>query len=687
MAFPAARVRVSVSLVLLAAFLVTLVSPGLSIASGPDGQVQGVITDVSSGSPLVAASVRIEASDFPWSFEASTDGAGFFQVAVPPHRYTMSAWSSAYLLNSTAIAVGSSQTVWANMTLRPAASRSARLQGYVTDGVTSAAVTVGRIVARPWAGSFTNYRNASALNASGYFEMDLVPTSYDVATDGVVGYDAFDDYPVYLGPGDVLWYNISLNPNPVNAWINGTVRDDASSATIAGARITARVDGSLDLPAVTSDATGQYSMPVPSGSIDIAADALGYAPTSTNVYVWSGGGSYGQDFSLLPMSQTVRGYLTDGVTKAPLANVLVSVAPLFFDGYYDQAATDASGGYSLAVPDDYYVVSARPTGYAPWSTWVFFFSGSTAWANGTLWPIISQISGYVTDAVTGAPAPGLFMSAIDLRTSYQVTGTVDGSGLFTFAVPPTPAMSVWVYGNATYAGNVSYVETRPYETTWVNITVDRLAAQIRANVTNAVTGLPVSGASVIAAWFYGNGYQTTDANGLATVNAPVEVGVYVTVFATGYSYWMGLLTPVAGTNDLSIALWPDLPYDVHIVGFVRDPTSGMGIGYVSVEATWGDGSTTSTTYTNATGYYDLYTVAAPQTVEAREYGYAGSQASVSPVSGDVLWVNLTLAADSSAPLVRSFTATPSTNLEPTNPTTLRADVGEAALDRADLSIW
>src|SRR6266540_3939323 len=623
MAYPAARVRVSVSLVLLAAFLVTLVSPGLSIASGPDGQVRGFITDVSSGSPLVAASVRIEASDFPWSFEASTDGAGYFQVAVPPHRYTMSAWSSAYLLNSTAIAVGSSQTVWANMTLRPAASRSARLQGYVTDGVTSAAVTVGRIVARPWAGSFTNYRNASALNASGYFEMDLVPTSYDVATDGVVGYDAFDDYPVYLGPGDVLWYNISLNPNPVNAWINGTVRDDATSATIAGARITARVDGVLDLPSVTSDATGQYSMPVPSGSIDIAADALGYAPTSTNVYVWSGGGSYGQDFSLLPMSQTVRGYLTDGVTKAPLANVLVTVAPLFFDGYYDQATTDASGGYSLAVPDDYYVVSARPTGYAPWSTWVIFFSGNAAWAN----------------------------------------------------------------GNATYAGNVAYVETRPYETTWVNITVDRLAAQIRANVTNAVTGLPVSGASVIAAWFYGNGYQTTDANGLATLNAPVGVGVYVTVFATGYSYWTGLLTPVAGTNDLSIALWPDLPYDVHIVGYVRDPTSGMGIGYVSVEATWGDGSTTSTTYTNATGYYDLYTVAAPQTIEAREYGYAGSQASVSPSSGDVLWVNLTLVADSSAPLVRSFTATPSTNLEPTNPTTLRADVGEAALDRADLSIW
>src|SRR5207245_7333704 len=110
------------------------------------------------------------------------------------HRYTMSVSESAHLLSTTAIAVGSAQTVWSNVTLSPASSRSARLQGYVTDFVTFAPVTVGRIVAGPWVGSLSSYQNASALNASGYYVMNLVPSSYDVHTDGVIGYAAYDYY-------------------------------------------------------------------------------------------------------------------------------------------------------------------------------------------------------------------------------------------------------------------------------------------------------------------------------------------------------------------------------------------------------------------------------------------------------------------------------------------------------------
>src|SRR2546427_5388526 len=353
---PAARAPVSVPFVLWAVFVLLLVSGGPAPASGPAGRVGGFVTDSVSGSPVGGAFVRIEASDFPWAFEGSSDGSGFFQIAVPPHRYTMSVSESAHLLSTTAIAVGSAQTVWSNVTLSPASSRSARLQGYVTDFVTFAPVTVGRIVAGPWVGSFSSYQNASALNASGYFAMDLVPSSYDVRTDGVIGYAAYDYYPVYIGTGEVLWYNLSLNPNPVDSWINGTVYDQVTSSAIAGANITARVDGLLYLPSVSSNATGPYSMSVPSRNVEIAADALGYAPNSASVYVWSGGGQYALDFALTPFSKTVRGYLTDGVTQAPLAGVLVTAAPPFFTGYYDQATTNASGGYQLAVPDGYYVV-------------------------------------------------------------------------------------------------------------------------------------------------------------------------------------------------------------------------------------------------------------------------------------------------------------------------------------------
>src|SRR5207245_10669056 len=112
--------------------------------------------------------------------------------------------------------------------------------------------------------------------------------------------------------------------------------------------------------------------------------------------------------------------------------------------------------------DGYYVGSARQTGYTPWSAYIISFAGSAAWANGTLWPIVSRISGYLTDAVDGSPVPGLVVNAIDLRTSYQAMTTADASGFFSVAVPPRPAMSVGVSGNANYRGNVSSVDTRPY---------------------------------------------------------------------------------------------------------------------------------------------------------------------------------------------------------------------------------
>src|SRR5207249_1264449 len=64
----------------------------------------------------------------------------------------------------------------------------------------------------------------------------------------------------------------------------------------------------------------------------------------------------------------------------------------------------------------------------------------------------------------------------------------------------------------------------------------------------------------------------------------------------------------------------------------------------------------------------------------------GSQATLNPSPGDSLWVNLTLAADNSPPSIRSFTATPSTGLDPIHPTALAADVGEANLDLATISI-
>src|SRR3989442_155760 len=323
-----------------------IVASGFVTASGPDGRVRGFVTESVSGVPISGATLRLQASDFPWVFETSTDSTGYFEMAVPSHRYTVTAWSADHDQGTSTVAVGSGQTVWLNETLTAAGARSARLQGFVTDAVTSAPVTVGGIFAgHPWWDSGRGYVNESSLNSSGYFEMNLVPDYYEIMSHNVFGYASYDYYSVYVGSGQILWYNISLTPNPMNAWINGTVLDGSTSASIAGATIAARVDG-IVLPSVVSNATGFYSIQVPSGNVELAANALGYAPTSTSVYVWSPG-TVLLNIGLTPLSFGVRGYVRDGVTGAGLPSVLVTVDPIFGTGRFDQSPTDAPGVFNI----------------------------------------------------------------------------------------------------------------------------------------------------------------------------------------------------------------------------------------------------------------------------------------------------------------------------------------------------
>ena len=70
-----------------------ILASGFVSGSGPDGRVRGFVTDSVSGGPITGATVRIEASDLPWVSEATTDSTGYYEVAVPAHRYSVTATS------------------------------------------------------------------------------------------------------------------------------------------------------------------------------------------------------------------------------------------------------------------------------------------------------------------------------------------------------------------------------------------------------------------------------------------------------------------------------------------------------------------------------------------------------------------------------------------------------------------
>src|SRR2546428_13565112 len=128
--------------------------------------------------------------------------------------------------------------------------------------------------------------------------------------------------------------------------------------------------------------------------------------------------------------------------------------------------------------------------------------------------------------------------------------------------------------------------------------------------------------------------------------------------ARGYFISSTPLSPVVGPNSIAVRLFPDLPQDVRIRGYVNDSTTNTGLWPAIVHVNGYDDQS-SYGYTDGTGYYEVWTLAAPQTVRATATGYAAAEATVNPVSAAPIWGNLSLSPDANAPLVRSFTANPS----------------------------
>ena len=303
----------------------------------------------------------------------------------------------------------------------------------------------------------------------------------------------------------------------------------------------------------------------------------------------------------------------------------------------------------------------------------------------TLWPIVSTLQGYLIDGANGSHVSGFTVTAYDARSGYSTSKVSDSSGRFSFALPPSPAITLRVFGVAPYAGAIAYPTTRPYATTWANLTLPRLTAQLVVNVTDALTGLPISSSTVSTSWSFGSNWGVTNATGIAAVNVIAGVDLYLSAWASGYLSDYITVLGFTGTASISIPLFPNLAANVTVRGYVRDGVTNTTLSSVLVQAS-GYGPSMPYDYTDGTGYYQLSIVTYPQTVRATEWGYSAGVASVNPAPGSTIWVNLSLTPDSVAPAILSFTATPSANLEPTNPTTLAATLNETSMGQVYLSI-
>ncbi|MFJ5220972.1 carboxypeptidase regulatory-like domain-containing protein [Streptomyces sp. NPDC088354] len=244
----------------------------------------------------------------------------------------------------------------------------------------------------PVAGSYPNaYPYAAGTGINDVTTGSNGSCSPSYLCNGATGYDG----PTGLGtPAGLTAFR--SGPHGV---ITGTVTDSATGKAVAGATVSAGDNSAR------TDASGAYSLTVPTGTYDVSVAAFGYADGSAGGVVVDDDATVTKNFTLAPVpSQTVAGKVTDGAGHGwPL------YAKITADGVPGAVWTDpATGGYSLDLPQGHsytlHVAAATP-GYKAVSKTVTV--GNSAQTVGISVPVDSWTAtppGYRID-VTGTNEP------------------------------------------------------------------------------------------------------------------------------------------------------------------------------------------------------------------------------------------------------------------------------------------
>lgn len=254
-------------------------SPAAEPAAPPAATyINGTVTDLLTHAPLTGATVVT----IPWSFSATTDGAGFYEMLVPVVDsymiYTLTARAPLYVSQTT---TGVNATATANVTVDFAL---VPYPGWIAGMIVNASSTA-------IAGCVLLFRDAAgqvsstSTDGSGRFNKSLAPGSYDVNA-SAPGYVSSDRPGVGVASNVTTPLNLRLNATPVWGWIQGTVQ--VGGAPLAGA--TVRVfAGNAQVALTHTDETGHYMVTLPPGSYAMNVSASGYRSSNrTGVSVAAG---------------------------------------------------------------------------------------------------------------------------------------------------------------------------------------------------------------------------------------------------------------------------------------------------------------------------------------------------------------------------------------------------------------
>jgi 5-hydroxyisourate hydrolase-like protein (transthyretin family) len=465
------------------------VAPGAT-ASGIDfplalgGRIGGRITDATTGTGLVGASIAVSDTTGRYVMGGSTDGQGNYTTygGLPAGSYFVQTYNvNGYFnqLYSNKVCLGCSVTSGTPVAVTVGAMTAVNfaltpgggiISGHVADASSGLPLnninvnvfdSTGAYVGQGNTDTSGNYILAAGLPTGSYFVRTYNTQGYaDQSYSGFtcVTCDVRTGTPISVNAGSTTAINFALSRG---GQVSGRVTDAASGNGLANVTVTIYNGTGQGVATASTDANGNYFTPegmVTGTYYAVTSNSLGYfnqlyngiqcincaVTTGTPIQVTTGAATTGINFALSNGGR-ISGRITDPNTGAGLTSANVNVYDAA-GNFVTAGGTDGAGNYVIAgalVPGTYYVRTFNGLGYIDQiynsltclscsntgGTPVQVIAGNTT-INFAL-VLGGRIGGRITDVTTGSGVTSASVGVYDVTGRFVMSGATDGQGNYT----------------------------------------------------------------------------------------------------------------------------------------------------------------------------------------------------------------------------------------------------------------
>ena len=357
------------------------------------GAIAGVVTDETSGEPIVRAKVRaIHIGKIPWTIETRTDSLGQYLLKhLIPGYYVVFTRAKSYVAEfydnvnfmrlATPVHVSGSDTTQG---IDFALQHGAVLVGTVLSENDSIPLAGAQVEARLVVNSLVRFHAVS--DSLGHFAVEGVPAGNYILLAEKSGFereyyentsDVKQAKILSVVTGDTL-QNLNFTLDTKSA-ISGQVLSAKTGSPISGATVFARKLSPRPhghwFRRTRTDQNGNYTLPVSAGNYVVGVSAKGFATQyfdgaskisdATPVTVAENQHTTGIHFSLSPLA-SISGTVTDQSTGQPIAKACVTAFSEIWHGKPYSVRTDENGNFEIpSVRPGIYVLTAKKKGYLP----------------------------------------------------------------------------------------------------------------------------------------------------------------------------------------------------------------------------------------------------------------------------------------------------------------------------------